>query len=165
LSAVLPSYTSPDEITSSRLFKKASPVLKIARKGTVARKQVSFFFLLPKKLTVSRRSERSKEEIKSKSREIESVSSANTFGLQGQKTQKNKSIKTGIHNQEIAEDFETRCCECLNSYVQTTKEDDWIRCGSCRSLLHEFCYTYEDKRVDCGSKLLREKNSKMQKMS
>jgi len=43
LSAVLPSDTSPDEITSSRLLKKAGPVLKIARKGSVAKKQLSFF--------------------------------------------------------------------------------------------------------------------------
>jgi len=25
----------------------------------------------------------------------------------------NKSIKTDIHNEELAEGFETRCCECL----------------------------------------------------
>jgi hypothetical protein len=43
LSAVLPSDTSPDEITSSRLLEKASPVLKIARKDSVAMKQLSFF--------------------------------------------------------------------------------------------------------------------------
>jgi hypothetical protein len=88
LSAVLPSDSSPDEITSSILLKKASPVLKIARKGSVAKKQLSF--LSPKKLIVSRKGERSEKEIISKSREIESVSSPNTSGLQGQRTQKNK---------------------------------------------------------------------------
>ena len=34
---------------------------------------------------------------------------------------------------------------------------------SCRHLLQEFCSPYEDKCFDCGRKLLREKNSKMQK--
>jgi len=70
-----------------------------------------------------------------------------------------------MHDEELAEDFETRCCECLSNYVRTTKEDDRIRCVNCRSWLHEFCYTYKDKRVDSDSKLLREKNSKMREMS
>jgi hypothetical protein len=87
----------------------------MARKGSFAKKQLSFLSL--KKLIVSRKRERSKEEIKSKGREIESVSSPNTSDLKRQKTQENKLIKTGIHNEELAEDFETRCCGCLNSYV------------------------------------------------
>jgi hypothetical protein len=66
---------------------------------------------------MSRKSGRSKQEIKSKSSEIESVISPNTSGLQGQKMQKNKSLKTEIHNQERAEESETTCCECYENYM------------------------------------------------
>jgi len=41
-----------------------------------------------KKLTIWRKSERSKEDIKSKGKEIENVNSPKTSGLQGEKMQK-----------------------------------------------------------------------------
>ena len=63
---------------------------------------------------------------------------------------------TDIHNQETYEESEKKCCE-------QTKEDDWIVCVSCRNWLHKVCSPYNDKWFDCGSKLLREKNSNMQK--
>ena len=49
------------------------------------------------------------------------------------------------------------------NYLQTIKEDDWIECVSYRNWLHDFRSPYKDKCVDYGKKLLREKNSKMQK--
>ena len=61
---------------------------------------------------MSKKRVRSHKEMKSKSREIESVNSPNTSGLLGQKMQSRKSIKTNFHNQEIAEDSERKCCEC-----------------------------------------------------
>ena len=45
--------------------------------------------------------------------------------------QRNQSIKTDIHNQETADDSETKCCECWENYAQTTKENDWMKCVSC----------------------------------
>ena len=65
-----------------------------------------------KNLIVLRKSERSKAEIMSKNREIESVNSPKTSGIQGQKMQKYKSTKTGIHNQEALEGSERKCSEC-----------------------------------------------------
>ena len=44
-SAILPSDTSPEEITSSGFFKNASPVLKIARKGSLKRSNFLVFFI------------------------------------------------------------------------------------------------------------------------
>jgi len=49
---------------------------------------------------MSRKSKRSKEKIKSKSREIRSVNSSNTLYLQVQEIQKNKSIETVMHIQK-----------------------------------------------------------------
>lgn len=46
--------------------------------------------------------------------------------------------------------------------MQKAKKDDWIECVSCRNWLHEFCSPYKHKYVDCGRKLVRDKNSKMQ---
>jgi len=43
---------------------------------------------------------------------MRSVNSSNTSGLQGQKIQKNMSIKTDIHNQEKSEDSEMKFSEC-----------------------------------------------------
>jgi hypothetical protein len=45
------------------------------------------------------KNERSKEEMKSKSRENESVMSLNISCLQGQQMQRKKSVKTYIHHQ------------------------------------------------------------------
>jgi len=47
--------------------------------------------------------------------------------------------------------------------VQTTKVDDWIECVSCRNWLRNFYSPYENKRVDCDRKFIRDKNSKIQK--
>jgi DNA-directed RNA polymerase subunit RPC12/RpoP len=76
--------------------------------------------------------------------------------------QKKKTRKIDIHNRETYEESETKCCECWEDYVKT-KEDAWIECVSCRNWLHKVCSPYNDKCFDCGRKLLREKNSKMQK--
>jgi len=64
-------------MTASRLWKTMGPVSKIPRKYSIA-KIATLVFLSPRKLIISRKSERRKEEIKSKSREIESVHSPNT---------------------------------------------------------------------------------------
>jgi hypothetical protein len=50
----------------------------------------------------------------------------------------------------------------LGKLLAAGKEDDWIECVSCRNWLHEFCSPYKVKGVDCGRKLLQEKNSNMQ---
>jgi hypothetical protein len=55
-----------------------------------------------------------------KSREIESVISLNTSGFQCQKMQRKKSMKTDIHNQETAGDFERQFYESLKNYVPKT---------------------------------------------
>jgi hypothetical protein len=61
-----------------------------------------------------------------KSREIGSVISPNTSGLQGQKMQRKKSIKTDIHNQETAGDFERQFYECWENYVpKLSKMTGW----------------------------------------
>jgi hypothetical protein len=64
LNTTLPSDTSPEEVTPSRLL-KISPVQKIPNKYSISEKQLFFFPL--KKLTVPRKSERMKKEIKLKS--------------------------------------------------------------------------------------------------
>jgi len=47
--------------------------------------------------------------------------------------------------------------------VQTTKENDWMECVSCRNWLHDFCSPYKDRCVYCGRKLVRLKESNTQK--
>ena len=74
-----------------------------------------------KKLIISRKGERIKEDMKSKSREIENVNSPKTSGLQGEKMQKKKPININIHNKEAAEDSEKKCCVRWENYVQTAK--------------------------------------------
>ena len=67
-STVLPSDISPEELTSSRLLKKVSPVPKIPRKYPIEKIAIVFFFLPLKKLIISKKSERSKEEISQEQR-------------------------------------------------------------------------------------------------
>jgi len=83
---ILLSDISPEEITSCRLL-KISPVTKKPRKYS-HEKRATLLFIAEEANIISRKSEISKEEIKSKSREIESLNSPNTSGLQGQKMQK-----------------------------------------------------------------------------
>jgi len=66
LSSVLSSDISPEEIPSSRLLKKISLVPKIPRKYPI--EKVAIAFLSVKKLTISKKSERSKEEISQEQR-------------------------------------------------------------------------------------------------
>jgi hypothetical protein len=77
---------SPEEITSFRLL-KFSPVTKKPRKHSLENRK-THFYIAEEANIISRNSEISKEEIKSKSREIENINSLNTSGLQGQKMQK-----------------------------------------------------------------------------
>jgi hypothetical protein len=83
-----------------------SPVPKIPRKYSISEKKTLFPL---KKLIISRKSERIKEEIKSKSRKIESVKSPDTSGVQFQKMQKMNSLKQDSHNQKTYEDSGKKC--------------------------------------------------------
>jgi hypothetical protein len=65
-----------------------SPVPKTPRKHSI--EEMATIFLLLKKLFLFRESDRSKEEIKPKSREIEGVNSPNTSGLQSRQIQRKK---------------------------------------------------------------------------
>jgi len=40
--------------------------------------------------------------------------------------QKKKSIKTNGDNQETDKGSETKCCQCKENYLQTTKKDESI---------------------------------------
>ena len=73
---------------------------------------------------MSRKRVRSEEEIKSNSREVESLNSPNISGLLGQKMQIRKSIRTNFHNQETAEDSEMKCCESWEKCTRTRKESN-----------------------------------------
>jgi hypothetical protein len=66
-SIILPSDFSPEEITGSRLFQKISLLPKIPRKYSIEKLQHTSSL---KRLIISRKSERSKKEIKSKNREL-----------------------------------------------------------------------------------------------
>jgi hypothetical protein len=77
--------------------------------------------------------------------------------------QRKYSIAIVIHNQDTAENYENKCCECWKNYFHTAKEDGWVENMSCGKWLRELCSPYNDKCVDCGRNLLREENSKMQK--
>jgi hypothetical protein len=88
LSTILLCDISPEEINSSRLL-KISPVTKKSRKYSIE-KRANFFFIAEEANIISRKSEISKEEIKSKSRRIESINSPNISGLKGQKMQRKK---------------------------------------------------------------------------
>lgn len=95
--------------------------------------------------------------MESKSREIESINIPRTSGSQGQKMQKEQSIRTNIRNQETSENSERKCCECWENHMQTPREDDWIDYMSCRNCLQNFRSPYKAKCVDCRRKLLPEK--------
>jgi len=45
LNIIFPSYTSPEEITSSRLWNKISPILKIPRKVSTEKNSNYLFFV------------------------------------------------------------------------------------------------------------------------
>ena len=104
-SIILPSDSSPEEITVSRLL-QISPLPKIPRKYSIEKLQHTSSL---KKLIISRKIERSKKEIKSRSRDVESVNRPNTSSVQRQKVQRKKSIKQiFIHNKETSEDSEKK---------------------------------------------------------
>jgi hypothetical protein len=118
LSVIFPSYTSSEEITSSKQRKKISPILKIPRKFSIENNSNYHFWSLKKIIKLSK-IERSKEERKLKGREIESVNNPNTSDLQGEEKQKNKSVKTDIHNQETAETKSFECWENRRRQLRT----------------------------------------------
>jgi hypothetical protein len=77
-----------EEITASIPLKNMSPVPKTPRKYSI--EEMATIFLSLKKLFLFRKRETSKEEIKSKSREIEGVNSPNSVGLQSRQIQREK---------------------------------------------------------------------------
>jgi DNA-directed RNA polymerase subunit RPC12/RpoP len=136
------------KIFTSRLLKQIRVVPNALRKYSIA-KQKQLRFLSLNNLIVLGKSDRSKAEI-SESRGIENVNSPETSGTQGQKKRKNKSIRTGIHNQETSKYSERKCFECWEKILGKTNEDGWIECVSCRSWLPEFCSPFKDKYDGCG---------------
>jgi hypothetical protein len=95
LSNTLLSDIFPEEITSCTLL-KISPITKKKPRKYSLEKRATVFFIAEEANIISRKNEISKEEIKSKSREIESINSPNTSGLQGQKIQK-KEVNKNRH--------------------------------------------------------------------
>jgi hypothetical protein len=73
--------------------------------------------------------------------------------------------KSDIHNQETAEETETKCCECWENYMQKTKKDGSIKFVSCRNSLQDLFPLHKDKCVDCIRKLLREKKARCRRRS
>ena len=94
LNTILFSDNFPEEITSSRLLKKISSVPEISRKYSFE-KIATLFFITEEAKNIK---EKRKKQRGNKSREIESVNNPITSGLQGQRMQKKKSIKTDIHD-------------------------------------------------------------------
>lgn len=88
LSIIHPSDIPIEEITASIPLKNMSPVPKTPRKYSI--EEMATIFLSLKKLFLFRKRETSKEETKSKSREIEGVNSPNTLGLQSRQIQRKK---------------------------------------------------------------------------
>ena len=140
LSTILPSDIFPEEITSPRLL-KISPVPKKPENIQLRKEGLSFFITEEANIIEEKRNKQRGNKVKEQ--RDRKINSSSTSGLQGQKMQKKKSIKTDIHYQETAEDSETRGCEWWENYVQTTKEEDWLECVSCRKWLHEFCSPYK----------------------
>jgi hypothetical protein len=84
---------SPEEVTPSRLLK----IVQYRRyRGNIQLQKSNSFYPSLKKLIIPRKSERIKKEIMSEQRKLESVNSANTSGLQGQKMYKKNSQKIFI---------------------------------------------------------------------
>jgi hypothetical protein len=133
LSILHPSDNSPEEIIASRHLNQIRLVPDMPTKYSTPKKQL--YFLSMKNLIVLRKSETSKAGIMSQNREIENVNSPKKSGIQGQKMEK---IQTGIHNQEALEDSERKCSECWEKYLQTTNEERWIECVSCRNCCPSF---------------------------
>jgi hypothetical protein len=92
-STILPSESSPEEITASRLSHKISLLPKIHRKYSIEKLQHTSSL---KKLQISRKSERSKKEIKSKSGDVGRVNSLNTC-IKAENAEKEVG-KTDIHS-------------------------------------------------------------------
>jgi hypothetical protein len=80
-----------------------------------------------KKLIILRKDGRSKEEVKSKGRETESVNSPNTSELQSHKMQRKKSIKN-IFTIKRQLKILIRHAEFWENYVQIIKADNRIEC-------------------------------------
>jgi len=91
---ILLSDSSPEEIPASRLS-QISLLSKIPRKYSIEKLQRTSSL---KKLIISRKSERSKKEIKSKSRDIESVNSPNISRVKKAENAEKDVVKTDIHS-------------------------------------------------------------------
>ena len=78
-------------------------------------------------------SKRNKKELNPEVRENKSVNSSINSVTQGGKMQRTQSMKTCTHNQITAEDFEKKCCWFWEKYVYTAKEDNWVKCETCRN--------------------------------
>jgi dsDNA-specific endonuclease/ATPase MutS2 len=141
------SDNSPEDILASIILNHIRLVPNIQRTYSTAKKQL--YFLSMKNFIVLRKSEIRRAEIMSKDREIENVNSPKTSGIQGQKMQKYKSIKTSIHNQEALEDSESKFSKRWEKYLQTTNEEKWIECVSCRNCCPSFVLHKKDKCVGC----------------
>jgi hypothetical protein len=47
--------------------------------------------------------------------------------------QRKESMETEIHNKKTTENSGKKCCGCWENSVHKTKEDDCIKCESCRN--------------------------------
>jgi len=47
--------------------------------------------------------------------------------------QRKESMETEIYNQKTTENCDKKCCGCWENSARTSKEDDCMKCESCRN--------------------------------
>lgn len=149
------------ETSPSKILKKISPVPKVPKKATKARRKLIQSELLTDAANVQEkfRAQKQKKNLVENEGKIGNADSSEVQGRAAAKRKNSSNKCTGTPENSDS----NRCCECWENYFLTTKEDDWIECVNCKKWLHESCSVYNNKCVDCGRKLAREENEKKQK--
>jgi hypothetical protein len=112
LNTIMFSDTSSDVISTSRRLRKISPVPKIPRRNSTARRQLAS--VLTEEANIEERRKKQRESEVKEQRKRSKLNIPNTSGQQGGNIlRKKKSEEKESSNQEAPENSDTnKCCEC-----------------------------------------------------
>jgi hypothetical protein len=60
-------------------------------------------------------------------------------------------------SEEIEEEDENECVGCGETYLSTSKKNDWLQCVHCACWFHEGCSKYENLCDRCGKVITKKR--------
>lgn len=149
-------------ITPSKFLDQIAPIPSIPQRKFNKRKQsaevlTSEEFLKKKKKC---KNGEQKDNLKEGTRKTKSTKNTKPKKGEEELDHVKPTASTSTKNANQKTDDNVNCTECLENYLLTKNNADWIQCIDCSEWLHETCTMYDDRCNTCGRNEIRKSLAK-----